>query len=94
MSNFKLGRLVATLGVSVKMESDTDFKKFVLESVEKYTSCDWGNTCYEDKRANDDAVKNGERILAVYIYPKSDEKIWIITEWNRSVTTILFPNEY
>jgi hypothetical protein len=48
------------------------------------------------QKQNDDAVKSGEdRILAAYIHPSHPEwKIWIITEWDRSVTTILFPSEY
>jgi hypothetical protein len=45
-----------------------------------------------DKELNDLAVKTGERILEAYETSKG--KIWIITEWDRSATTILFPNEY
>ena len=41
---------------------------------------------------NDNALKDGERIVAVYNI--GDDKIYIITEWDRSVTTILFPSEY
>ena len=53
-----------------------------------------GNTCPDDTKMNDEAVKNGDdRILAVY-EDKKYGKIWIITEWDRSVTTILFPSEY
>lgn len=58
----------------------------------KYCKCDWGDTCEEDVRSNNEAVKNGERILAAYMY--GDTKIWIITEWDRSATTILFPEKY
>ncbi|MDE6020535.1 MAG: hypothetical protein K2H01_06040 [Ruminococcus sp.] len=48
----------------------------------------------EDKALNDAAVKNGdERIFAAYI-DSTGRKIWIITEWDRSATTILFPSEY
>lgn len=53
-----------------------------------------GDTCDEDKQVNEDSLRDGERLLAVYIYPETGEKIWIITEWDRSVTTILFPEEY
>lgn len=55
---------------------------------------DLGDTCDEDKEANNAAIKNDEQILAVYKYPKTEEEIWIITECDRSVTTILFPHEY
>ena len=53
-----------------------------------------GNLCPDDAKINDKAVKNGDdRILAMYEDEKYG-KIWIITEWDRSVTTILFPSEY
>jgi len=92
---FKLGRVTVTRGVADRMNSETAFDFFVRFSLSCYMCRDWGNTCTEDKRANDDAVKNGERVLAVYNYKgNEDDQIWIITEWDRSVTTILFPDEY
>ena len=91
---FKIGKLVATRGIYDRMSSDKKFKTFVDASFDRYINCDWGDTCDEDKELNEDALKNGERILAVYTYPETKEKIWIITEWDRSVTTILFPSEY
>lgn len=91
---FNLGMTVITNNISNKMIEDLDFRTFVIDSLEKYKNQDWGDTCEEDKRSNDYAVKHDERILAVYIYPKTEEKIWIITEWDRSATTILFPSEY
>jgi len=92
---FMLGRLVATRGVAELMDTDQQFSEFVSASLRRYTGCDWGNLCDDDHAMNDDAVKNGERILASYDHPThKDWKIWIITEWDRSVTTILFPSEY
>ncbi len=91
---FELGRTVVTRGIDERMNESCDFEKFVTMCLGKYAKCDWGDTCYEDKKSNENAVINGERILAVYIYPETGEKIWIITEWDRSVTTILFPDEY
>lgn len=77
------------------MRDSSDFYCFVMESLySKYVHGDWGDTCKEDKKVNDDAVKNGERILAVYRDPNTEKTIWIITEWDRSATTILFPYEY
>lgn len=91
---FKLGQVVTTRGVWHEMETNQDFAKFVSNSFYKYTKCDWGQTCEEDKKLNDYAVENGEeRILAVYEHERLP-KIWIITEWDGSATTILFPNEY
>lgn len=91
---FELGRLVLTIGVDTKMKEDSSFKNFVQVSLGKYCQCDWGDTCDEDKRTADESLRDGERILAVYEHKKSGTKIWIITEWDRSVTTILFPDEY
>ena len=58
-----------------------------------YMACDWGDLAKGDKGLNDEAVKSGsDRILAAF--PTSKGKIYIITEWNRKYTTVLFPNEY
>ena len=90
---FELGYVVMTRGIADAMEDNEVFKREVDKAFEKYMSCDWGDTCKEDAEMNNEAVKTGEdRILAVY---KTDKgKIWIITEWDRSYTTILFSNEY
>jgi len=97
MSRFALGRLVSTRGVADLMGSSPDFEGFVWRCFyERYVKRDWGDLDPQDAKQNDDAVISGEdRILAAYIHPSHPEwKIWIITEWDRSVTTILFPSEY
>lgn len=95
MKNFELGQLVATRAVADKMQEDSKFASFVQLSLNKYLNCDWGNMDAEDKALNDAAVKSGEeRIHAAYIMKSSGLKIWIITEWDRSATTILFPSDY
>lgn len=66
LSNFSLGRLVCTNRINDKIEQDNEFKKFVEESLARYTSSDWGDTCNEDVKMNNDAIRNGDRILAVY----------------------------
>lgn len=70
----------------------------------RHYSEDWGDLDPEDKKLNDDAVKNGERVLSAYnIHAElrevlkehtDEEKIWVITGEDRSVTTVLFPSEY
>ena len=90
---FKIGRLVVTCGIDAKMRENADFANDVYLACDKYGACDWGDTCAEDAAMNDNAVMSGnERILAVY--NTCEGEIWIITEWDRSVTTILFPYEY
>lgn len=94
MGKFDTGQVVVTAGVAAEMEHNHGFIKFILESFKRYKTCDWGNTYPDDAKMNDEAVKNGDnRILAMYEDKKYD-KIWIITERDRSVTTILFPSEY
>ena len=89
---FNLGQMVMTRGIADAMASET-FTKQVTEAIKKYANCDWGITCEEDAAMNTEAVKTGEdRVLAVYETCKGN--IWIITEWDRSYTTILFPSEY
>lgn len=93
-NKFELGKLVATIAVDTLMHSNQRFKDFVMVSLYRYINCDWGDTCDVDKAANDEALVAGDRILAVYENKKLGKTIWIITEWDRSVTTILFPEDY
>ena len=91
---FELGTIVVTRGIDEKMKSSEIFKDFVIRSLARHIDCDWGDLCEEDKETNDKSVENGGRLFSSYIYGSDKEKIWIITEWDRSVTTILFPEEY
>lgn len=89
----ELGQIVATKGIMSKIKQSEEFAKFVVSSMIRYKACDWGDICGEDKAMNDSAVKNNDdRIVARYNNDKGN--IYIITEWDRSATTILFINEY
>lgn len=87
-----LGQIVLTRAINNKVADNTKFSKFVLNSLRCHASGHWGDVCEEDKKANDWSYENGERILSSYSDDSS--KIWIITERDRSATTILFPEEY
>ena len=89
---FELGDVYMTQGISERLEKDGEFAIFIMLSLNRHISGDWGDLGKEDKAANDEALENDNRILSAYNYP--DYKIWIITEWDRSSTTILFPSEY
>lgn len=91
---FELGHVVMTEGISYKLNKSDKFSAFVFKSMYRYMEKDWGEMCQEDKESNDFAFENGERIFAAYENKQLNEKIWIITEWDRSVTTILLPEEY
>lgn len=96
-----LGKMMVTASMANVIESSEQFNNFISGCLARYLKEDWGDLDQEDKDTNDEAVKDGERILAAYNIPENieleedcDRKIWIITEWDRSVTTILFPSEY
>lgn len=86
------GRILATKGVANEMEESPVFAGEVAAAFNRYQGKDWGELSQEDKDLNNQAVGAGERILAAYQTSKG--RIWIITEWDRSATTILFPSEY
>ena len=92
-TRFPLGQLVMTRGVNDRVADDTEFAKFVTESLKRHAKGDWGDMGQEDKQENELSLKKGFRLLSAY---ERDglPKIWIITEADRSVTTILFPDEY
>lgn len=89
---FELGQVVMTQGIAQAMKNAVTFTTEITIILEKYKLCDWGDTCKEDAELNNEAIKNNERILAAYDTSKGT--VWIITEWDRTVTTILFPSEY
>lgn len=86
------GQIVATRSVADEMKASELFRLEVQEALQQYISGDWGQMSETDKEENDRAVSEGERVLAAYQTSKG--KIWIITEWDRTATIILFPNEY
>ena len=94
MKKCTMGQLVFTRGVNNRVADDAIFSKFVLNSLMRYRTCDWGEMSEEDKKLNDEAIICGDRIFAAYIFPNDGTKIWIITEADRSATTVLFPDEY
>lgn len=93
---FSLGQVVMTRGVNDLIADNVSFAKHVTNSFDRYRACDWGDLGAEDSASNDAAVSSGDdRIFSAYAHPDHDDwRIWIITEWDRSVTTILFPSEY
>ena len=87
---FRLGQVVATPGA---LEALKDAGQEADEFLYRHVTGDWGDLDEEDVQANKDAVQRGSRILSAY-HTSKDVKIWAITEWDRSVTTLLLPGEY
>lgn len=92
------GTILLTNGVNDLMNKNESFLSFCTQCLKRHKNGDWGDMPEEDKENNDFAISNNQRIFSGYIIPdeikKDDDKIWIITEWDRSSTTILFPSEY
>ena len=88
---FPLGHLVCTSGA---MDLMTRTGTTVSSLLKRHLYGDWGKRCESDKQANDLAVTNGTRILSAYLLGEQQEKLWLITEADRSATTFLTPDEY
>ena len=87
---FPSGRLVATPGALALLEQT---KKLPVEFLSRHLRGDWGDLDEEDKTENELSLKYGLRLLSSYQVSES-EKLWVITEADRSVTTLLLPEEY
>jgi len=93
---FNLGKIVATPLAIMALERAGQVPD---EFLKKHQSGDWGDLCEEDKKTNDEAIahegisEKQQRVFSAYKTSARD-KIWVITEWDRSVTTLLIPDEY
>lgn len=65
----------------------------ISNALNRHQSGDWGELCEEDKQVNEKALKDGDRILSVYI-SSGGKRFWVITEADRSSTTVLMPEDY
>ena len=88
VEKFALGQICITPGAKVRL-----YHNDVVTALNRHRSGDFGDVCEEDKALNEEAIETGDRILSAYI-DRNGIKFWIITEWDRSATTILLPSEY
>jgi hypothetical protein len=94
---FPLGQIVMTATVANIIADDTGFAAFSAACMKRHMTGDWGEMSQEDIDRNNEALVHGSRLFSSYKMPKPierDDKLWIITEADRSSTTILFPSEY
>lgn len=82
-----------TRGIADKMADNKKFAKQVTYFFGLYLQGDWGDTSEDDKEMNDANLQSGTGSL-MGAYETCEGRIWIMTEHDRSVTTILFPDEY
>jgi hypothetical protein len=87
-ARFSLGRIVATADALAKL-TQAD----ILAAISRHQSGDWGTLDEHDREANDFALEHGERLLSVYS-SEAGVKFYVITEWDRSATTVLLPEDY
>ena len=87
---FAAGRLVATPGTLALLEQTN---RSPLEFLSRHLRGDWGDLNKEDKTENELSLKYGFRLLSSY-HVTETEKLWVITEADRSLTTLLLPDEY
>lgn len=87
-AKFSLGHLVATPNALAHIPNDE-----ILQALTRHVQGDWGTLDREDLEANEQALKQGGRLFSSY-YSIENVKFWIITEADRSVTTVLLPEDY
>ena len=89
-ARFSVGRVVGTPGAIAALE---EAGHEPAEFLDRHITGDWGEVPPEDAAANERAVRQGLRLLSVY-KPKDEVKIWILTEADRSYTTVMLPEDY
>jgi hypothetical protein len=85
MALFETGDLAASPGA---------IQALVHELVARHVRGDWGDRDEEDRQENEFSVPRHLRILSAYVLPTTGVRVWVITEADRSVTTVLLPEEY
>ena len=85
---FPLGATVITPTALNELNEDE-----VRNALQRHHCGDWGHTCDADREENELSLKEGHRLFSVY-YSSAGRKFWIITECDRSVTTVLMPEDY
>ncbi len=91
MGPLSLGRVLATPGalrILFSMGEDP------LRLLARHASGDWGELDAHDRGENERSLRQGWRVLSSYPVGEDGQKVWVITEADRSVTTILLPEEY
>jgi hypothetical protein len=87
-NRFPLGELYVTAAVDETLSPED-----IAVALERHARGDWGDVCDEDRAENDLSFYEGSRLLSVY-HDRNGVKFWIITEADRSVTTVLLPDDY
>lgn len=85
---FNLGAVVITkTALAVLRRPDIDV------ALERHRAGDWGDLCEHDRKVNEEGLLHGGRLFSAYT-DSAGTRFWIITEWDRSATTVLLPEDY
>ena len=84
---FPLGKIVMTANASGQLDAVA-----VHDCLRRHAAGDWGDLCSDDREQNEIGLKEGERLFSAY--GSGEKRFWIITERDRSVTTVLMPEDY
>lgn len=90
LPRFRLGQTLATPAALLALERAGDSLSTLIG---RHQCGEWGETCEEDAQMNEEALEGGGRLFSVYRL-RSGVKLWIITEADRSATTVLLPEDY
>jgi hypothetical protein len=88
IAKFRLGHIVATPNAFTRLAQDE-----VLAAIQRHQSGDWGDVPEEDRQENELSLQQGFRLVSAYCSAQG-VKFWIITEADRSSTTVLLPEDY
>ena len=88
LAKFRLGHIVATPNALTRLAQDD-----ILAAIQRHQAGDWGDVPEEDRQENELALQQGFRLLSAYSSAQG-VKFWIITESDRSSTTVLLPEDY
>ena len=88
IAKFRVGKLVATPN-AIEHLSQGD----MVSGLSRHMAGDWGDVNMDDHEENELSLQEGFRLLSVY-HAKNGVKFWIITEADRSITTVLLPEDY
>jgi len=87
-TDFPFGTLVITRNAAAQLD-----ERDVITALDRHGRCDWGDLSPEDRVENELSLKFDERLLSAY-HDRKGVKFWVITEADRSATTVLLPEDY
>ena len=93
---FPLGQILATPGAvqALRQIAGDNYQSFVAKLIARHQSGDWGELDEDDVAENEFSLEHSFRLLSAYTLPENAGRIWVITEADRSATTLLLPDEY